>query len=162
MKRGPGAASLPGLGQLQPESAGRTRRVTRRARRPLQPPWEPGAGQAGAPRGRRLRRPGRGEEGAREARPGSYHGAGGSSSGGGTGTRRGAGPARAGLILAPTPPRGRSREGEEGKTDQPSLLRCAATPGGGGERPVGWAGPTLRAGPAWSRPSALPRLTDKL
>ena len=42
--------------------------MTRLGSRPLQPPQEPRASQAGVPHGRRIKRPDRGEEGDRETR----------------------------------------------------------------------------------------------
>lgn len=53
------------------------------------------------------------------------------------------------MILAPTPPRGRSSEGEAGKRGRLSPRRRAATPGGSAERPAGRGGarPVLGAGP---------------
>lgn len=57
-----------GLGQRQPESAGRTRRLTRPGSRLLQPPQEPRASQAGVPHGRRIKRPDLGEQVDRETR----------------------------------------------------------------------------------------------
>lgn len=151
-----------GLGQRQPESAGRTRRLTRPGSRLLQPPQEPRASQAGVPHGRRIKRPDLGEEGDRETRlrllpwrrrlvfrRRDRHAA-----------RGGAG--SAGFDFgAYTAPRAEQRGGGR-KTSPRSCgaqrpLAAAAASGRSG-----WAGPILGAGPAWSRPSALQRLADRL
>ena len=128
-----------GLGQRQPESAGRTRRLTRPGSRLLQPPQEPRASQAGVPHGRRIKRPDLGEEGDRETRlrllpwrrrlvfrRRDRHAA-----------RGGAG--SAGFDFgAYTAPRAEQRGGEE----RPALAPAARSDpgGGGGERPVGVGG----------------------
>lgn len=151
-----------GLEQRQPESAGRTQRLTRPGSRPLQPPQEPRASQAGVPHGRRIKRPDLGEEVDRETRlrllpwrrrfvfrrRNPHAARGGAGSGGFD-------------FGAYTTPRAEQRGGGE---ERPALAPAARSDPWRRRRAAGrvWAGPSLGAGPAWSRPSALQRLADRL